>query len=169
MAPLVTRDARGRRVPNVTALLQIGVVVTLCVIALGAVLQQPRRIFTMAAGSRVVATVDFCTATTVSGGDALAEQTSCVGSWRMPDGRRGSGPLDGVGAIRSFDGNVPPDPPYPAASLEGSEVHVYATTSRAVRPNPGIVVAAGSWLLACLGLFLLLGLQILRRARRRTG
>jgi hypothetical protein len=44
---------------------------------------------------------------------------------------------------------------------------VYATTSYAVRPDPGIVVAAGSWLLACLSLFLLLGLQILRRARRQ--
>jgi hypothetical protein len=169
MAPLVIRDARGRRLLNVTALLQIGVVVTLCVIALGAVLQQPRRIFTMATGSRVVATVDYCTATTVEGGGGLAEQTSCVGSWRMPDGRAGSGPLDGVGAIRPFDGNLPPDPPYPADSLEGSEAHVYATASHAVRPNPGIVVAAGSWLLACVSLFLLLGLQILRRARRRTG
>jgi hypothetical protein len=169
MAPLVIRDARGRRLLNVTALLQIGVVVTLCVVALGVVAQQPRRIFTMATGSRVVAKVDFCTATTVEGGGGLAEQTSCVGSWRMPDGRPGSGPLVGVGATRPFDGNVPPDPPSPADSLEGSQAHVYATTSYAVRLNPGIVVAAGSWLLACLSLFLLLGLQIVRRMRRRTG
>jgi hypothetical protein len=84
----------------------------------------------------------------------------------MPDGRAGTGPLDGVGSVRAFDCNLPL---YPADSLEGSEVHVYATASYAVRPNPGIVVAAGGWLLACLSLFLLLGLQILRRAWRRTG
>jgi hypothetical protein len=76
------------------------------------------------------------------GGGGLAEKTSC---------------------------NLPPDPPYPADSLEGSEVHVYATTSHAVRPNPGLVVAAGGWLLTCVSLFLLLGLQILRRVGRRTG
>ena len=166
MVRLFIRDAHGRRRPNVTALLQIGVVFTLCIIVLGVVQGQPRRILTVVTGSRVVAQVDFCTATTEGGRSGLTENTTCVGSWRLPDGRQGSGPLDGVGATRAFEGNVPPQQPDPADRLEGSEARVYATTSFAVRLSPGIVVGAGVWLLACLGLFVLLGLQILRRARR---
>jgi hypothetical protein len=141
--------------------------VTLCFIALGVALNHPRRILTFLSGSRVAAHVDFCTTTIIGGGRSggLVDATSCVGSWRMPDGRRGSGPLDGVGHHRAFDGNIPPEP---LNTPEGSEVRVYATTSYAVKPNPGIVMSAGLWLLACWNLVILLGLQLLRRVLRQN-